>query len=87
METNPHFYGLSPRTKLVELNTNEIGIHKVIKSRLIKKDAEKIVVIARRIIDTHPSAKVSLICSRNICSKSLNLLKEKGVDVKYEDEF
>lgn len=47
MNTDPAFYGLSSRVQLEQLDNRRIGIRKVIKSRIILKDAEKIVAMAR----------------------------------------
>lgn len=87
METNPIAYGLPPRVKLVQLSTSEIGIYKIIKSRIIRNDAEKIASSARQIKSVNPLLDVVLVCTPNICSKSLALLKENGIRVKYEDVF
>jgi len=85
METNPLHYGLPSRIQLVNLGKNRIGISKVIKSRIIQKDAAKIVIIASQIKSVSPKLEVSLICSRNICSKSIILLKNEGIEIKYVD--
>ena len=83
METNPLHYGLPARIQLVNLGNNRIGISKVIKSRIIQKDAAKIVIIASQIKSVSPKLEVSLICSRNICSKSLALLEKEGMSVEF----
>ena len=46
METNPQYYGLPDRIQLEVLSENRLGIRKVIKSRIIQKDAAKILAIA-----------------------------------------
>jgi hypothetical protein len=84
METNPDFYGLPARVQLEELGVNQLGIRKVIKSRIIQKDAAKIVAIAERIKSVHPNLEVTLICTRNICSKSLALLGKENIKVNFE---
>lgn len=48
METNPNYYGLPSRVQLEKIGVNQLGIYKVIKSRIIQKDATKIVEIARQ---------------------------------------
>jgi len=83
METNPTYYGLPARVQLEELGENQLGIRKVIKSRIIRKDAEKIVEIARQIKSVNPAVEITLLCTRNICSKSLVLLREEQIDVVY----
>ncbi len=79
MDTNPQTYGLSLRIELQKIEDNHIAIVKLIKSRIIQKDAKKILEIAKRLQHVKPSIKVSLICTPNICSKSLSLLKREGI--------
>lgn len=85
--TSPEYYGLNPRTQLEDLGELHIGIRKVIKSRIIRKDAEKIVNMAKQINRIDQNLKVSLICSRNICSKSQKLVCDEGIDIIYEDKY
>ncbi|MBN2765610.1 MAG: hypothetical protein JXR27_04490 [Paludibacteraceae bacterium] len=85
-ETDPTFYGLSTRIQLEALSLNKLGIRKVIKSRIIRKDAEKIVEIAHQIKSVTPYMEVTLICTRNICSKSIDLLKKEGIGIEYSSE-
>ena len=83
MEANPLHYNISPRVQLDILGNNELGIRKVIKSRIIQKDAIKIIDIANKIKSVNPNLELTLICTPNICSKSLNLLQKEGISVKY----
>lgn len=85
METNPAFYGLSAKLQLKELDNNRIGIYKVIKSRIIQKDAIKIVAIAKQIKSINPNLEVALVSTRNICSKSLTLLEKEGIRIQFSD--
>ena len=85
METNPQYYGLPARIQLEVLSENRLGIRKVIKSRIIQKDAAKIVSIASQLKSVTPGVEVTLICSRNICSKSIALLESKSIKVKFID--
>ena len=85
METTPGYYGLSSKIQLRELDNNRIGIYKVIKSRIIQKDALKIIDIAAQIKSVDPALEVTLICNRNICSKSIALLEREGVTIDLED--
>ena len=55
------------------------------KSRIIQKDAAKIVAIADQLKSVTPAVEVTLICTRNICSKSLALLESKGIGVLQVD--
>lgn len=77
-------YGLSRSVKLEQITDNHIGIVRRIKSRIIQKDALRIIEIADAIRLKDSNIKVSLICSPNICSKSLSLLKESGVEVIFD---
>ncbi len=85
METNPTYYGLSSKVQLKELDNNQIGIYKVIKSRIIQKDALKIATIVTQIKSVNPALEVRLICTRNICSKSIVLLERAGVMIEFVD--
>ena len=87
MNTLTNKYSLSTRVKLEELSENHVGIVKLIKSRIIQKDANKIIEIADIIRKTDSSIKVSLICNNNICSKSLSLLKENDIEVIFKSEM
>jgi hypothetical protein len=83
METNSEFYGLPSRVQLEALAENHLAIRKVIKSRIIRKDAEKIAETARKIKSVTPGVEVTLICTTNICSKSIALLTSEGVGIQY----
>lgn len=87
METNPIYYGLSAKTQLKALGHNHIGIVKMLKSRIIQKDAHKIVDMALQIKQQHPSYFVSLVCSRNICSKSIALLQSQGIGIEMHENL
>lgn len=81
MNLSPSYYNLSSRIKLEELAPNKIAIVKRIKSRIIQKDALKIIEIAKQINVVDPGIEVCLICNNNICSKSVNLLSQNGLEV------
>jgi len=85
METNPLYYGLPARIQLEKLSDNRLGIVKVIKSRIIQKDAAKIVAIAQQIKSVNPDLEVALVCTRNICSKSVSLMEKEGISIKLTD--
>ena len=74
-------YGISKRIQLELLDENHLGIVKLIKSRIIKKDAVKIIEIAGLIRKTAPDIALSLLCNDNICSKSVALLKEHNIGI------
>jgi hypothetical protein len=86
METNPLYYGLPARVRLDKIADNQLAIRKVIKSRLIRKDAEKIVAMANQIRSISPKLEIALICTRNICSKSIALLNSNNINTVYVDE-
>lgn len=83
MEKNSQQYGLPSRIQLEELGENRLGIRKVVKSRIIQKDATKIVEIAMKIKSVNPTLELTLICTRNICSKSIALLESEGIEVNF----
>nr|WP_321411768.1 hypothetical protein [uncultured Carboxylicivirga sp.] len=85
MNLDSKYYGLHSRIQLEELGSKHIGIVKLIRSRIIRKDAEKIIEIAKTIHQIEPEFKISLICTSNICSKSLALLKEHNIDVQIKE--
>lgn len=81
MNLTTQHYSLSSRTQLQEIGGNHIAIVKLIKSRIIQKDAWKIVEMAEKIRTVEPIYKVSLLCNDNICSKSLKVLAENDIEV------
>jgi|LGVE01.1.fsa_nt_gb hypothetical protein len=78
-------FSLPKRIKLEFINENTIGIIKLIKSRIIQKDAKKIIEISEKIKLVDPNINVSLICTENICSKSKALLATKNIDIIFRD--
>ena len=85
MELKPAHYGLHSRTQLQQLGTNHIGIVKKIKSRIIRKDANKIIEMAEKILSINPDLQISLVCTSNICSKSSEILEKKGISIRIEN--
>lgn len=78
-------YGLNSRVKLEEISENQIGIVKLIKSRIIQKDAQKIIEQAESIREKDSNMKVSLICTNNICSKSIALLNKNNIELLFRN--
>ena len=76
-----HEYGFNSRVKLEVISENHIGIIKLIKSRIIQKDAVKIIEQANIIREKDSGTKVSLICNNNICSKSVALLNKNNIEI------
>lgn len=81
---DPTEYGLNKRTKLEAIDKDHIGIVKLLKSRIIRKDAEKIIETADKIKATN-TLQVSLICTSNICSKSVKLLNDNSIGIVYRE--
>jgi len=78
---------LEIRSKIVfrEIEKNHLAIVKKIKSRIIKKDALKIIDIVQKIKENYNYQKFSLICRDNICSKSIKALKEAKIEIIIEE--
>ena len=74
-------YDLNSRVQLEQVSEDHVAIVKRIKSRIIKKDAIKIIEQADKIREKNKEMKVSLVCNDNICSKSVALLQENHIDV------
>mgnify|MGYP001277186372 FL=1 len=79
-------YGLSSRVKLEKTSENHISIVKLIKSRIIQKDALKIIEQANTIREKDANLKVNLICHKNICSKSSALLIKNKIGIVFKDK-
>ena len=79
-------YGLPKNTQIEVLGANHIAIVRIVKSRIISKDAEKIVEMADLIRQKEPETEVSLICTGNICSKSIQLLENNNIGVLIDEE-
>jgi hypothetical protein len=77
--------GIRSKIELKEIDSSHIAIVKKIKSRIIKKDALKIIEITQKIKENYSYQKVSLICRDNICSKSIKVLKEADIDIIIEE--
>lgn len=78
-------YSLPKRVKLESISEKNIAIVKLIKSRIIQKDAKKIIEIAEKIKMVDNDMTISLICSENICSKSKLLLKENDISIIFRE--
>ena len=79
-------FGLPKNTQIEVLGANHLAIVKMIKSRIISKDAEKIVEMVGLIRQKEPNTEVSLICSGNICSKSIQLLENNQIGILIDEE-
>lgn len=75
-------FGLSSRVELREID-GIIQIVKQRKSRIIMKDAAKILEITSKIRTINPEKSIQLLVSGPICSKSLKFLAENDVLVVF----
>ncbi len=73
----PHLYGLSARTNLVQID-NSIGIVIDRKSRIIMKDGHRIVKQAHA-IQIKENKPVILITSAPVCSKTKQYLSANNI--------
>ncbi|PLX11673.1 MAG: hypothetical protein C0594_03330 [Marinilabiliales bacterium] len=78
-------YGLNKRIELCEVEPGKLGIVKIRKSRIIRKDAEQILDLVEKIRQSEPQSKIALICTKNICSKSIRLLDENDIEIIYTE--
>jgi len=74
-------YGLNSRTIIIKIEKNHIGIVKNRKSRIIMKDGNKILELAKQIIKISPDTKVSLITNAPVCSKTAKYLLKNDIEV------
>ena len=78
---DPKIYGLPPKTVLMK-NGSVIFILVINrKSRIIMKDAQAILNKVEKIKNKVPNASVSLETTAPVCSKSIQFLKDNGVNV------
>jgi len=75
-------FGLTSRTIIEKKDENEFVIVKLRKSRIIMKDALKILDETKKIKAILPKAEVSLRCYDNICSKSTEFLNAEGIKIE-----
>jgi len=74
-------YNLNKRVVLEKVDSDTIGIVKLVKSTIITKDALKIIESVKQIKEINPDINVALICTENICSKSIALLSENSIQI------
>ena len=74
-------YGLGKNVLLEYIGEGHIAIMKFVKRRLLVKDGELFIDIAKKIKEKDPDMKVSLLCSDNICSRTVAMLEKAGIDV------
>lgn len=81
MNLSPQYYNLTSRIQLEKIEPGHIAIVKRIKSRIIQKDALRIIEQSIKIKAVEPTFQISLVCNPNICSKSLKILEDNGIGV------
>lgn len=77
--------GIDKKIELEVLGADHLAIIKLVKSRIIIKDAQKIIETAEQIKLKEPNMKISLICTENICSKSIQLLTDNNIDILIDE--
>lgn len=80
-ELNPLDFGLGSRVKLVEISSDNLGIVKKRKSRIIMKDGNQILEIAEILKKQRPETIISLIVSGPVCSKTTAFLSTYNINV------
>ena len=78
---DPKLFGLTPSTKLQQVDTTKFNLIIQRKSRIIMKDGEGILAKVNKIKNHVPDAKVSLKTSAPICSKTKVFLEGYGISV------
>ncbi len=77
-------WGISSRTIVYQDRKNHFIIEKKRKTRIIVQDGKKIVDIANKIRYQIPEAKITLIVSGPVCSKTKNLLADAAIQIVYD---
>jgi aspartate carbamoyltransferase regulatory subunit len=81
MQLSPKDYGLHARTRLIQLGDNIIGIVVERKSRIIMADGEKLLEKVKQIQTVEPSAKVNIVTTAPVCSKTRAFLEKSGITI------
>jgi len=80
-QIDPAIFNLPSRSLIEETSENSFTIVMEKRSRIVMKDAEKVLEKAKKIKERFPTALVGLRISGPICSKSVNFLAEHGIEV------
>jgi hypothetical protein len=80
-QLNPKDYNLHSRIEILQLSEHKIAIVKKRKSRIIVKDGKQFLEQIAAIKQKHPDHEFALIISGPICSKTLKLMDENGIEV------
>ena len=81
---DPKLLGLPPQTKIEEINSNTLAMVINRKSRIIMADGRKILAKAAKIKEVKPGSRVLLKTTTPVCSKTVQFLKENGIEVVKE---
>ena len=79
---DPRRYNLSPRLNLQQNKLNELFIIIDRKSRVIMKDAHRILEMVNRIQSIEKDRYVSVLTSAPVCSKTRIFLSDNSIPVK-----
>ena len=79
---DPKRYNLSPRLNLQQNELNELFITIDRKSRVVMKDAHKILEMVNRIHSIEKDRHVSVLTSAPVCSKTRIFLSDNSISVK-----
>ena len=79
---DPKRYSLSPRLNLQQNKLNELFIIIDRKSRVVMKDAHRILEMVNRIQSIEKDRYVSVLTSAPVCSKTRIFLSDNSISVK-----
>lgn len=74
-------YGLTARTVLMETGPEQFTLVINRKTRIIMKDAQKILSNARILTEHAPNATIVLETTAPVCSKSIAFLQKNGISI------
>ena len=78
---DPKLFDLPPQTKIEKINSNTLAIVINRKSRIVMADGKKILDKADKIRKAKPGSEVILKTTAPVCSKTVQFLKEQGIEV------
>ena len=79
---DPKRYNLSPRLNLQQNELNEFILIIDRKSRVVMKDAHRILEMVNRIQSIEKDRHVSMVTSAPVCSKTRTFLSDNSISVK-----
>ncbi|MFQ6677447.1 MAG: hypothetical protein ACE5D0_03930 [Fidelibacterota bacterium] len=82
---NLEIFGLNKHNLIYKTKEDNIVIVKNRKSRIIMKDGNKLLEIADKIKEKIPNAKIELLTTAPICSKTKAFLEKNGIPTKQVD--